>query len=160
MLTTCTITIEEQYLSASDVPALVQKSFADTTKTCLVYEGISRAVVMELKDWDYPTAWEKDCLRLTVSNAAQEIRVEKNMGEDTFSVRIIQEEKLSPNAQVTYYKQEANLILRKTHAIATHIFAGGKGRIRTCEYFMADEDGMLTFYADRLCGTSYSGGKI
>ena len=145
----CDLNVIEKEILVKDVQSLIEKYFLDFSNACLVYEGIQQALLMPLLDWKYADNRAKSCLRLVISDANNEIRLEKAPSSNVFFTRII-EEKASDGP---YYKKDEELILRKSRSISESIFANGKGVMLNREYYKADDDGMLTFFADRLCSS-------
>lgn len=142
------MTITECEIAPAQLEGLIQEFFSDIKKVCIIYEGAQEAYVLPLCDWNMPSDMTSSlypCLRLVICDAKTELRLEKCIGAQSFVGRIIQEQEGQD-----FYKEDATLLFRKTSSTHRELFKH-KGLINR-EYFQKDEDGMLVFFADRLCG--------
>lgn len=153
MLKKCDLSCIQEDVPAIAVGSLLASYFSDSDEAVVLWESIKEFRLVSLSAFSFPKYWVQDCLRLIVSSDSCEIRLES--GVTSFSCRILKE----TADQGSYIVRQDNLLLRKTGSIEAELFSGGRGRMAHREYFIEDEDGMLTFYADRLAGTVVTSGE-
>jgi len=145
------IDVTTEVWKKEDVPKKLGDFFRNESDTHYIIERTD-CVVMDKLDKEKL----KDNLDLTTAlrcfSPGCELRLEREMGEDSFRCRTLKSE-----SGEEYHYVERDYLLSKTPSIKIKDLADGKGEIRCREYFRLDEDGMAWPAFERLVGVKEGG---
>ena len=153
MLTRCNLNLTQNpfgEVQPEAVGELIQKEFGTANGAVALVETTATASLVPLSSVNLAEILPF-CLRLIVITEDAELRLEAVVENKsrTFAYRLLRE---TPGD--TYVMRTDALLLRQTKHIAPELYANGRGRMNTREYYQENEDGMYVFVAERLAGSS------